>query len=76
MIARVIERELIMKRDMTNRRLETVYSRMISHVRSFSPCTIMVQKGSLQEQAVGCLKSAGYNVDIDDHQSHIVATVW
>ena len=65
-----------MKRDMHDRRLETVLARMVSHVRSISPCTIMVQKGSFQEQAVGCLKTAGYNVEIDDRQSHIVATVW
>ena len=66
-----------MKRDMHDRRLETVLARMVSHVRSISPCTIMVQKGSLQAHAVGCLKTAyGYNVEIDDRQSHIVATVW
>lgn len=65
-----------MKRDMRDRRLETVLASMVSHVHSISPCTIMVQKGSLQAQAIGCLKSAGYNVDIDDRQSHIVATVW
>jgi hypothetical protein len=65
-----------MKRNMRERRLETVFSSMVSHVRSVSPCTIMVQKGSLQEQAIGCLKSNGYNVDVEDRQTHIVATVW
>ena len=65
-----------MKRDMRECRLETVFSSMVSHIRSISPCTIMVQNGSLQAQAVGCLKHAGYNVDIEDKQSHIVVTVW